>query len=289
MYCRYCGQEIVNGARFCENCGKATEQSEKERKKKRGSAGFAVMAAAITLVIVLILQNFSILPLLSNIGRNSSRSENLEETGHETPEETAEAFARAISENDLDRAVSFFGSRHMSENYDIYKSISRMMSWSPTLSCKYPSDNGIFQKVNEEQLRSDASEQIGWMCFSLQAEEDYLAQSVISCADRTPDEIANDLEVACLLDDLDTFSFVRMDEWGDSETWKSFSDSYGAEEMREYTVLYEYSGETYWGGMRLISYDGEWYICGLNAVMAGQEAMGYLTRIDEANYVEMVE
>lgn len=36
MFCKYCGKEVKEGAKFCTNCGEQTEKEKKENFRLRG-------------------------------------------------------------------------------------------------------------------------------------------------------------------------------------------------------------------------------------------------------------
>ena len=230
---------------------------------------------------------------ISSSESTESITDIIAEKGSDTPEEAAQGFAEAISNNDVFTALSFFDCAHKAENYDYSAIVDRMQSWQPNLTYAYDSSEEMFMDAAYAVIMKDAVYKIFNMCFSLEADEEYLQMRPMIDDIET---IISDLDRFTELDALDTFRIVRMDlAKPEAQRSSSFqnavnanSRSYGTEDYLEYGVLYEYNGNTYLGGMMFFKYDGKWYIDSPNSALAGQSAFGYLTPMSEEEYLEQV-
>mgnify|MGYP001622885548 CR=1 FL=1 len=299
MFCRNCGSEMADGLNYCPKCGtpivnkaamspsKAAEQ--KGKKKNKGTLVLGLLSAF--LVTILILQNLSIIPLfLSN---------QTKEKGYSTPEEAAEAFADALSDKNVEKALSCFACDLIAENFDFEDYMNRIAAWQPNT---YPASNEIFIENKRAEITASAARQIANLCFSLNADEKYLQGEIIPAAKdsddpgQSADAIAREIENACDLTDIDSLKIVRMDLAGaenqQSETGRNAAiknaHTYGADMWSDYYVLYEYNGQTYLGGMTFYQYGDQWYINTLNTVYGNQTSYGYLTKIEEEEYLSLV-
>ena len=274
-YCLYCGKEIKEGAGFCSQCGRDLSGLESEnsielgkthKSKKNLLWGFIIVA----LIVILILQNLLIVPLFRGEEVNSYSYH-----GYETPEKVMEAFVKELSRNNLEEAMSLTACNKMAENFKFDSYMDYSQSWIPSSSYSFPSTTQLFQNVNEES-------------FSIQADGKYLEG--IPIVAENAESISSELESACDLEQLDTLQIQRMDysnpEQQNEETWAGQTEWLGAEEIREYTILYNYGGKSYGGGVHLIRYGGMWYIQDLVAVLANQDASGYLQKMSEEEYTQ---
>lgn len=291
MFCKKCGRQIHAGEKFCRECGEPVPEVRKTNGGKRG--WLPALIAAVALAAVLILQNLSVLPLITDIG---VRSQDNQETGYATPEKTISSFAEAIASNDINGALSLFACRHMTENYDYSSWVERLQAWQPNSRYSYPSPEGIFREATYEIMRGDAAQQIFNLCFSLKADDEYLEMKPKSIFEGDLNQILSDLEEITDLDQLGTFQIIRMDytmpeaqnSSANQENVRRMCETYGAEDVAEYSVLYGYGGQTYYGGVTLIQYEQKWYIDYLRGMFANQNAYAYLEPMSEAEYCERI-
>ena len=208
--------------------------------------------------------------------------------GYETPEKVMEAFVKELSQNNLEGAVSLTACNKMAENFKFDSYMDYSQSWIPSSNYSFPSTTQLFQRVNEESYRGEVVKEIGNLCFSVQAERKYLEGSPIVA--ENVESISSELESTCNLEQLDTLQIKRMDysnpEQQNEEMWAGQAEWLDAEEIREYTVLYNYDEKSYGGGVHLICYDKEWYIKDFVAVLANQDASGYLQQMSEEEYIQ---
>lgn len=296
MYCGNCGKQIRNEEKFCPNCGQPVivrqekvQERKQEKKYKKDNRGRKINICLIgiiaVLVLVLVLQNLSVLPTLS--GRNAYTAKDI---GYDTPEKTAEAFTKAVAEGNVRKAVSFFACSQMADNYQFEKQIELIQVWMSSITFPYPSEETFFKEMNKEKARGQAASQIANICFSLQADEEYTKGDYIFLDDN--EDMVDEIEEICDLEALDTLRIERMDYLEpDTQEEKSYdkrADIYGADEMEEYAILYEYDGDTFQGGMSFLRYGDKWYIQSLVVPALGQNVFGYLIPADEEEYLENI-
>ena len=273
MRCEHCGKPLQKGEKFCPECGlpvdfredwgqdwvleeERPEESVRNGKNSRKTAAAVLTAAA--LALILLLQNFSLLPLLFGGGP--------QDVGSGSPEEAAEAFAREIASNDLEGALDLFGTEHILANFDFASYLERTGSWYPGQEASYPPSETIFGDAKREIRRGQAAQQILLLCYSLKADEEYKDLREI---EGDTERFAEQLEEVCNLDHLDTFRILRMDPytpleyWGDrgeQDPYEELAAMSGADDWEEYLILYEYDGQTYQGGMTFLCYEEQWYV-----------------------------
>jgi hypothetical protein len=324
MRCEKCGSEIRDGVRFCPKCGapagaphrqedpfsgnsygwqdpcwQENVPARRETPGRKAGSRIPVLVTGIiaaVLAAVLVLQNFFGLPLLGEMTGGGKKSADV---GYSSPEELIREFGEAIAANDVDRALSLFALDHMADSFDLEAYVEYTRAWLPQSNIGLPSEERIFRETNREYLRGTCAWQIALMCFSLQADEEYLQMTpVIADEETDPEEIYSALEDAADLEYLSSFrvlrvDYARPDYQGASATSRESierqADIYGAEDLAQYAVLYEYDGDTYVGGVGVIRYDGKYYIQYLNGSYLGLSSFGFLLQADEGEYLDIVE
>lgn len=280
MYCRNCGNKIRSDEKFCPRCGSPVLRQQgivgdrKQGKNHReGIKNICLFGIIVVLILFLILQNLSILPILS--GRETYITK---DTGCDTPEKTAEAFVEAVADGNIEKALSFFACNQMADNYRFEYQIDRLLVWIPGGFCSYPSEEKVFREINKGELYGEAVSQIGNLCFSLQAYEEYMSRVPISLED--DENIVEKMREFCDLKALETLRIKEIEYAGpdtqSEEVYDKAARIYGADERVEYEILYEYDGEMFKGGMTFLRYEEKWYIESLIAASTGQNALGYL-------------
>ena len=326
-FCMACGTEnpfyeehsdnghLYRGERITsQNIGNKTESKDFAGKKaapqkeiRRGKNFIVLSIVTIALAAVLVLQNLSIMPgffeMFGNKVNGVIEDYSSLDIGYDTPEETIEAFANAIASEDMETAIALFGSGHKVEGYDYSKLLMRTRNWNQSQGwLLYPASDGVFKELTYEKIKSEAVDKIYNILFSIKRDgseeyEEYYSGLPISC-DSEGDlyTVINDLAYLTDIDALDTFRVVRIDysrpEQQDDEdmrrSWENQADLYGADDINEYTVLYEYNGNTYLGGMGLIKYDDKWYIDQTTSNILGLRAEGYIWQVSEEEYLEFI-
>ena len=302
-----CSDEPESGAENVERSGGSgySDASDREietelpersaRRTERRRPLLISGIVTIVLAVILVLQNFAGLPLVRELTGGGIPADR----GYSSPEKLMEEFGKAIAANDVDRAVSLFAVSHMTENSDFRKQIEYMGAWY--LGMGYPAENSIFRKTNAICGRGTAARQIANLCFSLEAKEEYLQMTPLYVEDDGGlDTIISDIQEAAQLDALYTFRVVRVDavpydpesnsaRSSSAQTfWEEGAKFYGADEMVEYGVLYEYGGNTYRGAVSMVRYGSTYYIQNLYSSYLGWGYEGYLAQMDEEQYLELL-
>lgn len=300
MYCSKCGNKLSEGVKFCQNCGTSvgTVPTQYEPIPNQSVASpptyrsrGKIVISIVAVVGAMFVGAFAAYMLLSMSGTS------IEHTGDiifESPEEAAQAFASAVASDDFESAVTLFGRGHRAKSLDFADYITRTRTWVPS-AVQYPSSNNIFTNTNQQYLRSNASNQISGLVFSLNADEAYLNGTLMQ--DEGYDTLTAEVTEYCLPENLDTFKILRMDyvmpDTQNTDTsiknTESLAAIYGGQTIEDYTVLYEYNGKTYFGGMQFIQYDDGWYIYNAYTLLGGQSVQGYLSEMSEPEYIKRVE
>lgn len=300
MYCRKCGNKLTEGVKFCQNCGTSVGTVLTQYNSIPGQSAASpptyrsrgkIVISIVAVVGAMFVGAFATYMLLSMSGTS------IEHTGDiisESPEEAAQAFTSAVASDDFESAVALFGCERRAESLDFADYIARTHTWVPS-AISYPPSNNIFTNTNQQYLRSNASNQISGLVFSLNADEAYLNGALIQ--DGGNSALAAEITEYCLPENLDTFKILRMDYVmpdtqnidASIKNTESLAAIYGGQTMEDYTILYEYNGKTYFGGMQFIQYDDGWYIYNAYTLLGDQNIQGYLSKMSESEYIERVE
>ena len=283
--------ERSGGSGYSDASDRETETELPERSARRTERRRPLLISGIVtivLAVILVLQNFAGLPLVRELTGGGIPADR----GYSSPEKLMEEFGKAIAANDVDRAVSMFAVSHMTEGYDSAKMLETFRTWY--VSLPYPQDEPIFEHANREELESQAARQIANLCFSLEAKEEYLQMYPSFSEGKELETLIADVEDAAHPDALRTLRVLRVDraESGiqDSEVAveidNQLAEIYGADELQQYSVLYEYDGDTYMGAATVIKYDKLYYITFLVSSYLGHSTAGYLTPVSESAYME---
>lgn len=300
MYCSKCGNKLTGGVKFCQNCGTSVMTVPTHYDPMPGQSATSppthrsrgkVVMLIVAVIGGMFIGAFAAYMILSMSGTSIERTGDIIS---ESPEEAAQAFASAVASDDFESAVALFGCGHRAELLDFTDYITRTRTWVQS-AIQYPSSNNIFTNTNQQYLRNNASNQISGLVFSLNADEAYLNETLMQ--DDGDGVLAEEIAEYCLPENLDTLKILRMDyampdkqntavSIKNSTSWASI---YGAAAIADYTILYEYNGKTYFGGMQFIQYDDGWYIYNAYTLFGGQMQYGYLTEMSESEYIERVE
>lgn len=211
---------------------------------------------------------------------NSSQSEDI---GFESSEELMNYFTEQIRQGNFENASAVFAIELMSKNYDLEKQIEYMRIWYTTFTMPYPSEDASYVQANRIFLKAQVMRQIANMCFSLNADEEYLQQTIVTIESGEGEAIAESF----LLHNLDSFKMIKMNyalpDSQDSEKHraniKKRNEIYGADDFSEYVVYYEWNSQQYIGGITLIKYGDLWYLYALQSNLAGTPASSYLEKV----------
>lgn len=302
MYCNKCGNKLGDDVKFCQNCGTPVGEVPIQYKPIPGQSAaspptYQSRGKIVTTIMVAIGAMF-IGALVTYMFLNL-RGTSIERTGDiisKSQVEAANAFASAIASDDFETAIALFGCGRRAKSLDFSAYLERTGSWIPyNDEAGYPSDTDIFTKANQMRLQCNAVSQIQGMLFSLNADEEYLDGMMKTDSDEGT--LVAEISEYCSLENLDTFKIFRIDyAMPDTQNTnasiknaESQAAIYGGQTIEDCTVLYEYNGKTYFGGMQFIQYEDGWYIYSATTLLGGQNGQGYLMEMSKSEYEERVE
>jgi len=194
----------------------------------------------------------------------------VEQSGYATPEETIEVFTERLADGDVDGALSTWAGEKQAANLDLVGTLERLRAFTPFDSTILPSGDPAFVELAGTIRAGVAADQLRRLTLSvLLPEIDLTVTTPLDDGDVTAQGIADALDHARLA----SLRVERVDAVEGPEphveSLERLAELVGADERREYVVLYECDGETYLGGVGVLRYGDEWSIDTLSAVLAG--------------------
>lgn len=306
MYCSKCGNKLGDGVKFCQNCGTpvtiipAQDEPAPDRMEPPVALSSAHRPIRKIVMPVVVAIGAVFIGVLATYMILNMRGTSIERTGDtisKSQVEAAKAFASAIASDDFETAIALFGCGRRARSLDFPAYLEKVGSWIPyNDAAGYPSGTDIFTKANQVRLQRNAASQIQSMLFSLNADEEYLDSGMVK-TDNDEGTLATEISEYCSPENLETFKVFRIDyampdiQKTDAsiKNAESLAAVYGGQTIEDCTVLYEYNGKTYLGGMQFIQYDDGWYIYNAYTPLGGQNVQGYLTEMSKSEYAERVE
>lgn len=235
-----------------------------ERRTSRATLPWILVAVLAVLALVL-----GGLLLLRPTGADARQQ------GFATPEEAIEAFTQGISRGDVAEAASMWAGDNQAANLDLVALLERMGLYNPNDTSALPSDDPFFVQLGEISRAGLVSVQIYRFVVSLLLPDLEPFQTVPLGGDGpTAQGIADALDSGRLAG----LRVERIDRVPDSEPFvasmQAQAEIVGADERREYVVLYEWEGAYYGGGVSVLRYGQEWQIDTLASTMAGSASGG---------------
>ena len=189
MFCKFCGNKIDDGSKFCSVCGRQAmissgksersvynqqpknQYQEKRKppvKKKKGvkPAVTFLLGIAVMATIVAGLWFAGIVKL----GVGNQGTKKIEGDGYATPEEAAMAYVEALKEQDLDKMLSTFAVETYCEKYNTEDHIRRVGSYSITdylTNPISPASINILKDKNAGIRQSDLIRSINYLLLAL--------------------------------------------------------------------------------------------------------------------------
>jgi hypothetical protein len=203
---------------------------------------------------------------------------NFPELDFDTPEAAIHHFAKSIATNDLTAALQTFAINDYVNGYDFTAYSKRLGVIQPTFTLA-PTEYPMYAQINHLSLLSRYSQQITFFCYSFYATESLDMTTPINeeperidafIASVNPEQLA-DLTIAKMF--KITASSEKL-----LDVWQQQAAPIGAEEITEFVVLYELSGDYFMGGFHLLRYGEFWKIDTLSSVLANMSAMGTVSR-----------
>lgn len=209
------------------------------------------------------------------------------ERGFATPEEAIEFSTEQLADGDAPAALSAWAVDAQAENLDLEASLDHVGAYSPHDTAALPSDDELFVELARTSRAALAAQQYRRLAFSLLLPDIDVDTVVLLDDEISADDIADPLDSARLaglrperidrVEGPERFDEVLADQ----------ADIVGADERREYVVLYEWEGDTYLGGVGVLRYDDEWFVESLTSTFAGT-SFGALEPTSSADYEDLL-
>lgn len=210
-----------------------------------------------------------VLGVLLAVGGGGGTSDSSSQ-GFATPEEAIEFSTERIADGDAAAALTAWAGDAQAENLDLVGTLERLRALSPADTSSVPSDDELFVELGQSIRAGTAAEQYRRMAFSLLLPEVRTdTTTVLDGRDVTAQDIADGLDSARLAGlKVQQVDRVEGPERFD-ELLAQAATLVGADEKREYVVLYQWDGQTYLGGAGVLRYGDEWQIETLTSMLAG--------------------
>lgn len=250
---------------------------------RRGGALPWVLVAVLTVVAV-------VLGILLVVGAGGSSG--AQPQTFSTPEEAIEFSTERIAEGDAAGALAAWASVAQAENLDLVATLDRMGALGPADATSLPSEDPFFVELAQTSRAGNAAVQYRQMVVSLLLPE-------VRTGSVTPidsDGREGDVSAQDVADGLDSARLAGLSaeriglvEGPDTydENMALAASLVGADERREYLVLYEHEDETYLGGVAVLRYGDGWQIASLESQLAGTET-GTLAPTSAADYEDLL-
>jgi len=280
MFCKGCGSQILENARFCEICGTPLYEQEmaygqitevKQKKKKGGAKSLLIALLALIVGI-----GIGVL-VTSLVGGSGSKSTNktaksgktgrYEGNGFDTTEEAVTAYLEAFSNGDIDEMYKCWAIESSVDNFTIYDSVERLKVYTPTISTRIPVYGTISRNLSiDNRKRTIGNTMIYQYMMFMNWSEDAKTMS-IALEDDTPEEFIKEMfpnnedkmEKGIVIDKI-----YNLDDLEEYELVKKADEKnigyYHAEDMTSVPVVFHIGDDYYFWAAGLIKYDGKWYL-----------------------------
>lgn len=200
----------------------------------------------------------------------SGGSGDSEQRGFATPEEAIEFSTEQLAAGDAAAALTAWAGDRQAENLDLVGTLERLRAVSPGDTTSVPSDDELFVGLAQTIRAGTAADQYRRLVFSLLLPDvSPDTTTPLGTGDVSAQDVADGLDSARLAG----LSPQRIDRVVGpakyDENLAQAASLVGADERREYVVLYEWDGGTYLGGVGVLRYGDDWQIETLSATLAG--------------------
>lgn len=294
MFCNKCGFELKGNEKFCSRCGAPTSFSALPIQntsaisntinlKKKNKVTIFFIAVSVILAVALVLQNFGVIGLITNCGRNSSSLKQMEGNGYDSPEKAVEAYINALQQGDVSAMLSTFAIETYADNIDTYQRLSGLTAWS-----YYYSKDGSFEITDSDYGRelqyflrqSDIAQKCYSQylyCSSFYQEEfdSSLLNSTIYFKDEREIEEFLDAyhENAEIMSEIELIEFIEpkdLEEDYDEilqKYQKHWKKAYGWDDYQCVAACVNINGEKWLLTMDCACYNGHWYNLSLTSFL----------------------
>lgn len=247
--------------------------------RRRGAVLPWILVAVLTVVALVL----GVLLVLQAVGGDDAA----EGRGFASPEEAIEFSTESLADGDADAALSAWSSGEQARGSDFVGSLEYLQAYAPYNPSILPGDDELFAGLGVAARNGGAADQYRRLTYSLLVPD--LSQDQVTPLSDDDAPSAEELR-----DDLDSsrLAGLRAERIERLEGPERLTENYdraarlvGADERREYLVLYEWEGDTYLGAVGVLRYDDEWSIDALSAPIANV-SVGSLEPASEDDFDE---
>ena len=274
MYCTKCGEPNADTYKNCRACGaklknpdgfytddNAAVRQEGAGKRRARAVIVSVLAAAVVLSAVLP-------SAASALNQTDSFAIAVQDGSFQTPEEAITFYIDALTDLDMEAALSACAVDEHASRFDVGKNITQVDTINAYMAA--PKQYAFYQALNQATYLGGTARSI--KCFIYSFTDSEAAQSIITgdvymLTDdpaREAQEFVESVDPAVIRDltivsiDLpEPDSFYSEDNQSSN---KAAEDIYGADEITERVALYELDGSYYFSGFVLTRYADSWKI-----------------------------
>ncbi len=246
---------------------------------RRRDAALPWILVAVLTVVALVLGG---LLVLQAVGGDDD-----EGRGFASPEEAIEFSTDSLADGDAAAAISAWRAEEQARGNDLVATLERLQAFAPYNASILPGDDELFAGLGAAGRAGGAAEQYRRLTYSLLV-PDLSPDSVTPLTDDgapSAEEISDDLD-SSRLEGLRAERIEQLE--GSERLTESYDEAarlVGADERREYLVLYEWEGETYLGAVGVLRYDDEWSIDALGSPIVNV-SVGILEPASEDDFDE---
>lgn len=244
--------------------------------RRRGGSLPWILVALLTVVALVL----GVLLVLQTVGGDDA-----EGRGFASPEEAIEFSTESLADGDAEAALSAWSAGEQARGSDFVGSLEYLEAYAPYNPNILPGDDDFFAGLGVVAREGGAADQIRRLTYSLLVPDLSQDQVTPLSDDDAPsaEELRDDLDSGRLAG-LTAQRIERLEGPERlTETYDRAAELVGADERREYLVLYEWEGETYLGAVGVLRYDDEWSIDAFSAPIANV-SVGIVTPASEDDF-----
>ncbi len=210
-----------------------------------------------------------------------------------TPEDAINRFVVALAEGDGEKVLRSFAIQSYADGYRFEANADRTQALNPARDMR-PSNSPMFRSFNEVARASESADQVTVLVYSMissmakDPERLTSTQSLEGAGGLAKDFVAS-LDLT-KLKPLTVKKIAQVAAPGTVQAdriksiWASRSKIAGADETREYLVLYELGSQTFTGGVTALRYGKAWSIYSLNSALGGTSGDGLTVASSSAEF-----
>jgi hypothetical protein len=291
--CRRCGAALKGKDGVSEECSAQAGIPAGSGQKRRGKRLFVILPTALAAVLLVALV---LTPAALAWHQPEGFAVTVPDGKFLSPENSIEFFVTAVTEMNMDAALSACAINEYAEQYDAQAVFEDMHMIGSYMAA--PNQYDLYQAMNQASILGTVATQLRYFIYGFTDSEAVL--SIIS-GNSYPLQDDPEREAREFIESVDP-SFIRNltiisidlpePEMFDSEDNLSYNERiagyYGADEMTERVALYELDDVYYYSGFQLARYGETWKIVSLISILGDCPAIGAAQQITREEYDELV-